>query len=547
MLRELRVKNYAIIDNLSLEFMPGLNVITGETGAGKSILIGALGLALGQRASSEAIKSGEDEASVEAFFDIKDHPVLRGMGIDTSEGILIRRTVTSGGKGRAFINDTMISVQGLATLGRTLVDMHGQHEHQSLLEPNKQLLIIDRYGRIDGLREKAADAYKDAQALRRHIDNLSMSAKERAQRIDLLKFQVNEIEAAGLTANEESALTEERDILANLGRLKELLERAYASIYEGEGSCIEKLSKAVSGIKEMHAIDPTSESALSGLEQALLLAEDAALTLRGHRDKYDMDPARLTEVDDRIDMIRNLKRKYGADIEAVLGYCEKASAELRELENADETTGNLSRELEEKETLMSKLCGDLSKKRKAAARSIEPAIKAVLKDLALEKSDFKIDIKPASAGLTGADSVEFLFSANSGEPLRPLSKVASGGELSRVMLALKSVMREADEIPVLVFDEIDAGIGGKTARNVAMKLNDIASERQVLCITHLPQIAAVGANHLMIDKGSKNNRVCVNVKRLSGAGREEEIARMLGGSVTKTSLEHARELLEKVK
>lgn len=544
MLRELRVRNFAIIDELALEFRPGLNVLTGETGAGKSIVIGALGTALGQRAYTEMIKTGSKEATVEAYFAVPRHPVLDNLGIASEDGIIIRRNISSTGKTRAYVNDTMVNVQSLAELGRTLVDIHGQHEHQSLLSTDHQLRLLDYYGRLDGERASVEAAFHEVQNLQRRIDSLHQSERERAQRLDLLRFQINEIASSNLEEAEDTRLEEERSVLANLHRLNELLEESYGLLYSTEGACLEKLSQALSRLREMASMDRSVAEPLSVLESALPLVEDVSHSLRGYKDTYSAEPGRLAYVEDRLELIKTLKRKYGDTVGEILKYGKEAEEEVRSLEKSGEISEALEGELREKTTAIENAASGLSEKRKKAARELEAATKAVLKGLALEKADFSIEMRKVQVSPSGSDSVEFFFSANKGEALKPLGKVASGGELSRIMLAIKSALRDADDKPVLIFDEVDAGIGGKTAHNVARRLKELSRGRQVLCITHLPQIAALADSHLLIEKGSKRDSVYVMVREVSGEERQREIARMLSGKVTETSLRHAREIME---
>ncbi len=545
MLKELHVKNFAIINELRVNFEPGLNVLTGETGAGKSIIIGALGIVLGQRAYTEMIKTGAKEATVEAFFDVEDHPALNEMGINSSGGIIIRRVVSSSGKTKAYINDNMVSVQSLAALGKTLVDIHGQNEHQSLLSADNQMRLLDRFGGLDGLRAEFAGAFHEAEALRKKIEDLKAGARAAVQKLDLLKFQANEIESADLEAGEDAKLEDERAILSNLGRLTERSEAAYGELYGSEGSALERLQSAVSALREMSSIDKSVENVIEVLEQALALSEDASHSLRSHKDRYDADPSRLEAVEDRIERFKGLKKKYGDSIADILAFLERTKEELSTIETSGESLEDMEKELAGKGGELKALADKLSGKRRKVSAGLESSIMGVLKTLALEKSEFKVDIKEAPVSATGADYVEFLFSANRGEALKPLVKVASGGELSRIMLAIKSVLREADDIPVLVFDEVDAGIGGKTAQNVARKLKQASEGRQVLLITHLPQIASVADMHALILKEDAGRGVTVTLRKLSGRDRQEEVARMLSGRITETSLEHAREIIDK--
>ena len=545
MLKEIRVKNYAIIDDLTVEFHSGLNILTGETGAGKSIIVGALGLALGQRAYTEMIKTGQKEASVEAYFETNGHPLLEELGINPTGGLIIRRILSSSGKTRAYINDTMVSVQSLSALGRVLVDMHGQHDLQSLLSTDKQLLFLDHYGGFVTERATVAVLFEEAKEIGEKLHEIRLNAKQRAERLDLLRFQISEIESADLSEGEDQKLQDEKRILSNLNRLNELIESSYSLLYGSEGSCTENLSSAIAEVKEMSSLDKSLINILEVLEQAHSLVEDASFSIRDIKDKYDMDPGRLIGVEDRLELIGSLMRKYGGSIEEVLSYRENALREAAEMEASEETETELQDALNEKTKELMKAATDLSEKRHKSSKRLESAIKKVLSGLALEKSAFRVDIKDAPISSSGKDAVEFLFSANQGEDLKPLNKVASGGELSRIMLSLKSITGSADDLKVLIFDEVDAGIGGKTAQNVAQKLKEISKDRQVLCITHLPQIASAADNHYLIEKGLKKERVSVNVKELTGKDRHEEIARMLSGSVTDTSLEHAREIINR--
>ncbi len=554
MLKELRIKNLAIIGDLSVSFGSGLNVLTGETGAGKSIVVDALGLALGDRAQSDMIRSGEKEASVQAYFELEDSVSLPDIGIDISEDIVLRRTLSSSGKSRAFINDTMVTLHTLAEIGKSLVDIHSQHEHQSLLKTEKQRSMLDSYGRLQNELDSVASLFREVQSLNNELYDLEVKIKERAHRLDLLRFQVNEIDTAALKAGEKESLEEEKNILSNLSKLHELTEASYSLLYSADNACTEQLSAALSQLREIHIIDPGVEEILKMLESALPLVEDAAIALRGYRDKYDVDPDRLEAVEDRLEMIRKFEKKYGKGIEAILDYKEKAEEELKALESSDERLASLRADLLIKEEALLQAARLLSDKRKNTARNIETLIISNLKDLAFGNPACKIDLRQEKnpdgkyiINSYGMDHVEFLFSANPGEPLKPLSRIISGGELSRVMLALKSILAEADRLPVLIFDEVDAGIGGRTAESVGKKLIAIAGKHQLICITNLPQIASLGEVHLKIEKKDKNKRVTVDVREINGKERLAEIARMLSGTSTETSLKHAEELLGREK
>jgi DNA repair protein RecN (Recombination protein N) len=546
MLKELRIKNLAIIDDLSVRFEDGLNVLTGETGAGKSIIVDSLSLCLGSRAQSDLIRSGEREAVVQAYFEGFASNELAYMGIDTSDELILRRSISATGKSRAFINDTMVNLHTLTELAKSLVDIHGQHEHQSLLSIEKHRFFLDSYGKLNDDRKKVAHLYRDVQELKREEVTLQEKIKERAQRLDLLRFQIQEIDGADLKEEEKENLIREKTILSNLSRLNELTESAYAMIYASEDSCVEKLSAIISKVREMTSIDKNMSHILNTLESALPLVEDGALSLRDYKDTYDFNPERLLAIDDRLDFIKRLEAKYGGSIDEIMTYRDEAEADVKNLELSDERLDSIKTTLGEKEALLQTSARALSEKRRKTAHKIERLVKHELRELALGEAEFLVSIKKEVISPHGIDSVEFLFSANPGEPPKPLVKIASGGELSRVMLALKSILADFDNIPVLIFDEVDAGIGGKTAESVAQKLRKLSAKHQVLCTTHLPQIAANGNFHLKIEKGQRDERACVEVIKLDSTKRLNEIARMLSGSITEVSKKHAQELLDSV-
>ncbi len=545
MLKELRIKNLAIIDDLRVRFEGGLNVLTGETGAGKSILVDSLNLVLGSRAQSDLIRAGEKEAVVQAYFEVQGVNTIRDIGIDVSNSLILRRSISASGKSRAYINDTMVSLQSLAEVGRSLVDIHGQHEHQSLLSVGKQRDFLDSFGKLQGEKKRLESLYAEAEALKTEEAGLRQNVKERAHRLDLLRFQINEIDAASLKDNEKERLLEERTILSNTGRLKELAEAAYSMIYGADGSCIETLSSIILKVREIVSIDQSVGETLKTLEAGYPFIEDAAFSIRGFRDRYDAEPERLAAIDDRIELLKKLERKYGEGVGNITGYRDEAEKELRELELADDRLDTLEADLKKKEENLLRCATALSEQRKKAAKMMEELVIKELKELAFSNTEFVIDVRKGILSSHGLDKVEFLFSANPGEPPRPLAKIASGGELSRVMLALKSILADFDSASVLVFDEVDAGIGGKTAESVGRKLKTISNKHQVLCATHLPQIASMGDFHLKAEKGQRDERAYVEVKEISGKERLNEIARMLSGKITEVSLSHAKELLER--
>jgi DNA repair protein RecN (Recombination protein N) len=577
MLRELRIKNLAIIDDVTVEFEKGLNVLTGETGAGKSIIIGALCLALGERASSELIRSGEKEAVIEAFFDVPPkllnhsaRQLLRNIGIDIEEGIIMKRVLSAQSKSRAYMNDSMVSIQTLSEIRRGIIDVHGQYEHQSLLLPDSQLDLLDIFAGLLPERREVTALYESYTALKQQIEELLEKEKEREQRLDVLRFQINEIESADLKTGEEEKLTEEAKILGSAHRLTELASHAYDSLYSSETACITNLSGILEALKEISDIDPQGNDAVKNVEDALPLLEEAGYFLRDYKGSLNFDPRRLEEIQERLELIKGFKRKYGSNIKEILDYKEKAVRELDGLQHSEERLSTLKNELQDIKKTLAEKSQLLSKKRKTVSKKIEQQVITELSELSMPHTKFSIQITQETGDDTadlptaclpdrqgqaggfkvnskGIDSVEYLISPNIGEELKPLSKIASGGELSRVMLALKGILAKGDRIPVLVFDEIDAGIGGRAAETVGQKLKGLSSRHQVICITHLPQIAAYANTHLKIEKKVKGKRTTVEIRKMEEEERTVEIARMLSGNRSAVSIKHAKEMLKSKK
>ncbi|MEW6714504.1 MAG: DNA repair protein RecN [Nitrospirota bacterium] len=560
MLRELHIKNLAIIDDASVEFGKGFNVLTGETGAGKSIIINALSLALGERAVGELIRSGEKEMLVEALFDpppkLPNHSIyesLHDAGIEVEDGIIMRRLVSSHGRSRAYINGSMVNVQTLSDVSRSIIDVHGQYEHQSLLSQEIQLDMLDEYGGLLPDREEVKSVYEKLNNLKRRISELDIKEKERTQRLDMLKFQINEIDSADLKNGEEESLTEEAKVLGSAVRLTELANHSYDSLYSSESSCIANLSKILGSLKAISEIDSNADGSVKSLEEAIPLLEDAAYFLRDYKDSLNFSPERLDAVHERLEIIKGFKRKYGDSVKAILDFKDEAEKEFNELERSEEMSGSLKDELTGLKGAFTDKASALSKKRAQVAKKIEPLIEAELSKLSMPDTKFSINFSRETGDDTtdglkakqnGIDDIEFLLSPNIGEELKPLSKIASGGELSRIMLALKGILSKGDRIPVLVFDEIDAGIGGIAAEAVGQRLKNLSSSHQVICITHLPQIASYADRHLKIEKKVQGKRTVVEIREIEKEERTEEIARMLSGEASGASMKHAREMLK---
>ncbi len=547
MLQEIYIKNFAIVSNLRIPFREGLNVITGETGTGKSIIINALELALGARARAEVVSEGSEEAEVIAVFEPPDNLNLPAGFEPQEEPIIIRRTVARNGKTRVYLNDRAITLKSISELGDTLVDIHGQHEHQSLLRPATHRLLLESYAGLNELADEVKELYKRLQALKARLDELQSTRRQRAQRIDLLRYQIQEIEEASLRPEEEQELRTEREIQRNMTNLLYHIEHSLSLLKEEEGSILDRLYQVRSSVEEITRLDPSAQETLNMLSDVEALTSEIALQLRGLKDHYDANPERLDEIERRLDLIDRLKRKYGDSIEEILDYLEEARKELQELLAAEEQGDDLREMIASVEEELLEKAKLLSKKRYEMAEEIEKKITEVLKSLAMKNATFKVALTKTDITEHGLEEVEFLFSANPGQLPKPLNRVASGGELSRVMLAIKSIFAHTDGIPVLVFDEVDAGIGGITAEAVGERLKALSRHHQVICITHLPQIAAKADHHLCVRKQEKKDKTEVVVSELTGNDRIEEIARMLSGSITKTSIKHAKELLEKNK
>ncbi len=556
MLRELSIGNFALIDELRVEFAQGFNVLTGETGAGKSIIIDALGLALGTKGEVEQIRTGSDEATVEAAFDLDSDEARRfltegGVDCPPDEFLLVRRQLLREGKSKAYANGRLSSAATLRSLGEFLVEVHGQHQGAGLTQPARQRLLLDAYGGLEGDVASFRALYGRRQALGEELDSLRAGERDKARNLDLLQHQRAEIAAARLVDGEEEELVQERTILAHAEKLHAAAHFGYEGLYGEEGSAAGRLAAIVSRLREAQAIDPRLTEAVDACEAAIASVEDAAAQLRDYRERVAFDPERLEQVEARLHEIGRLKRKYGGSIAEILKFAASADDELRRLMSSEERGEEVERELAQVEKALAREATALTAQRTAAAGRLAEAVRQELKALRMDKAAFAIEVRPRQGpgGLrleaSGADEVEFLIAPNPGEELKPLGRIASGGELSRVALALKAILAASDRIPTLIFDEVDAGIGGGMAEVVGQKLWLTARERQVLSITHLAQIAALADRHLSISKRVKGNRTETSVRVLEGDERIHEIARMLGAKGrSETPLQHAQEILE---
>jgi DNA repair protein RecN (Recombination protein N) len=549
MLHALHIENLAIIDRLEVAFEAGFNALTGETGAGKSILIDALNLALGERADISLIRAGAEKLRVNAVFELPNDPELHALlgelGIEPEDGLLyLSREVHACGRSIARINGQPVPVSALKAVGDRLIDMHGQHEHQSLLKPSSHMEFLDRWLGEPALklRQQVRQTVGALRQTERNLQEIVAREREREQMLDLYRFQVDEIRAANLQAGEDEQLETEARRLTHAEKLIALAGSAYDALI-GEHGAYDQTASASRSLTEIARIDPSVSPWGEMLEGALVQLEEVAHNLRAYAESIEYDPARLEAVIERQELIKRLKRKYGDTIEAVLQYADEAAAKLHALETQTERRAELEAELARLQESAHALCEQLSALRRDGAQRFADAVQAALRTLAMERAQFTVEVRPKPMDATGADSVEFLFSANPGEPPRPLSKIASGGEMSRVMLALKTVLADAAPVPTLVFDEIDAGIGGRTAHAVGEQIAQLAQHCQILCITHLPQIACRANHHLLIEKHTDGAATRASVQPLTGEARVQEIARMLAGAPSETALQHARELL----
>ncbi len=562
MLKELNIKNIAIIDQLRVEFTPGLNVLTGETGAGKSIVVDALNLALGERASGDLIRTGCQEASVEAAFELNGRNTggiaalleEQGIGINAGEDLIVRRVLSSSGKNKVYINGSLANLATLAALGANLADIHGQHEHQSLLSLDRQLEMLDSFGGHDELLAEVGGSYRRLLDVRKKLAEVQIGERDRVQREEMLRFQKNEIEAAMLKPGEDEALASEQKVMANSEKLAGLSAMVDETLYSSDDSVVAQLKKAVDGLRDILAIDDRLKGAVELCESGRAQIEEAAREIASYRERIEFDPQRLEQTGDRLDLIQKFKKKYGNTIEEILAFGAKASEELDRMERSTEEIEKLKSEIQAVKFGLTDKSNELTRKRGAAAKQLEKKIETELAHLGMKKTAFSVKIVQEEGGDTldghklgsrGADRVEFLIAPNPGEEPRPLAKIASGGELSRIMLALKTVLAAGDRIPTLVFDEVDAGIGGAVAEEVGKKLRQVAAKRQVFCITHLPQIASMAHSHYGVAKSVKEDRTHTEVRLLNEKERVDEIARMLGGkTITEATIKHAEEMIE---
>jgi DNA repair protein RecN (Recombination protein N) len=551
MLSTLRIKNLALVSDLTLQLQAGYNAITGETGAGKSIIIGALDLLLGERADRTLIRAGSDSCSVEAVFDMAHGPdtvrkLLEDNGLEpcAEDQLILKRVFAAAGANRQFVNGSPATLQILAAIGRELVDMHGPHEHQSLLHPARQLDILDAFAGLEPARENFAALAGQARELKNQKAALIVDEQTYARQLDLLRFQVNEISAARLEAGEEERVEQEFQRASNAARLLEHTQTALNLLADQEDSLLRQAGELGRTLQALQRLDPAAAALLATHQQAAGAWAELQSALRRYGDTVEVDPGRLRQLEDRLNVLQALRRKYGATIAEVIAYGNEAQKSLRHLEGRDAELARLNAELEKLRGEIRRAGQELSTQRRKTIPRLAKAVGQELQGLGFQQSRFDIALR-SNETLTpsGLDEVEFQFAPNPGEPARPLRAIASSGEMSRVMLALKTVLAAQDEVPLLVFDEIDANVGGETAVVVGEKMSQIARCHQVICITHLPAVAAMASAHFVVTKRTEAGRTISEITLLDRPQRVRELTRMLGGQ-TDAARRHAEDLLE---
>ena len=563
MLSLLKIKNIALIDELQLEFSHGLNLLTGETGSGKSIIVDSLGALTGDRISSDLIKEGEKTAQIEGLFNLPFDENLRGTfnesGIETDDGaeidLIVRRELAGNGRNRIFVNNQLVTQNFLKRIGARLVDIHGQGEQATLFNSSNHLEILDEYASLKNMRNDLSEKYRELAKTQREIENLREDEAQKLQLLDVLQFQVDEIKKINPQPGEDDALNEEKRRLNNVEKLSALGDESYLLLYDNEESTVATLEKAARRIAELAEYESSFKEYDEGLQTAQAVLEDLAMSVRDFRNRLEFSPERLEEIENRLAEISRLKRKYGGAIETVMAHLAESEARLVNIETFEERREELKKIAARQREDYLKIASEIHDRRTKAARKFEKEVEANLKAVALEKARFEVRIEaPNAADLAnennkrltakGYDQIEFYFSANVGESPKPLAKVASGGEASRLMLILKTTAKSQDAEKSVVFDEIDVGIGGRVAEAVGLKLKELAKTQQVLCVTHQPQVASLADQHFLVEKETVGKKTKVSVRELKDLEKIEEIARMLtGAQITETARQHAKEML----
>ena len=543
----LRIKNLALVEDLEWELAPGFIAVTGETGAGKSIIIGALKLLLGERADKSLIRTGAESCTVEAIFEARDfsrlNQDLEAAGVDPAAGeLILKRSFSLGGNSRQFVNGSPTTLAVLKSIGDQLVDLHGPHDHQSLLSPERQLDVLDSFARAEKEREEYLSAYRHLQNLVAEEAALSRAESAREQELDLLRHQSSEIAAANLQPDEEEEMIARYKLASHSRRLIELATSVSRQLSENEHAVLDQLAETQRLLRELEKIDPNLMETSAAHAAAVVELTEIARTLDRYAERLDLDPEELAQLEQRVSLLETLKRKYGGTIPEVIAFGERAGERMREIEGRDAELERLGQEIEQARASLDRAAAALRKLRSRAAPKLASAVGGNLAELGFRQSEFEAKLTPNEPRTSGTDSLELLFSPNPGEPRKPLRAVASSGEISRVMLAVKSALAAQDAVPLLVFDEIDANVGGEIAHAVAGKMRRLAEAHQILCITHLPQVAAAAQSQFVVTKEVAQGRTYSALHQVKGKARQEEIARMLGGK-SEPALRHAASLL----
>ncbi|MBZ4652703.1 MAG: repair protein RecN [Peptococcaceae bacterium] len=555
MLQSILIKNFALIEEVQIDYAPDFNVLTGETGAGKSIIIDAVTILLGGRAQTEMVRTGAEKCLIEGIFSLPPHHpaygILSELGIEAEEDYLVlSREISLNGKNTCRVNGRIVTLGNYRLIGTGLIDIHGQHDHQSLLQPEKHLFILDNLGGAEHLQlvKDVREKYETWLSLKKELFYLREKEHERLQKIDFLTYQINEIKEARLKPGEDTELAREANLLANAEKIANYVNLAYNQLFSGERgqSAYDLLSKALNNLQEINRLDPVLENLLNQLEPCLYVIEEVAGELRNYRENIEFSPARLEQVEKRLQYLKDLTKKYGPSLEDVIAYAEKAERELKTWMESEERALELEGSVTSAWKTYECAALELSTARKKLALELEEKVIRELKELAMPHANFSVTFLPGEPAPLGMEKIEFYISPNPGEPLLPVAKIASGGELSRIMLALKTITADLDDVGTLIFDEIDSGIGGKAAQKVAEKLEKISKSQQVICVTHSPLIAALADHHLFLEKKVEGGRTRTTVKILGELERVDEISRMLGGDKQTADLrKHASQILKK--
>lgn len=549
MLERLHIKNIAVIDEAEIEFNSGFNVLTGETGAGKSIIIDSINMVLGERTSKSIIRNGEKKAVVEAMFSIDNPEVINALeesGFDIEDGtVILYRDLNTDGKSLCKINGSMTTASGIREIANMLINIHGQQDNQSLLSPSSHIDFLNSYADLENKLLEYREFYNKVKEIEEKLNSLQMDEREKERQIDLYSFQIKEIDDAKLVVNEDEQLAERKKFISGISKISETINYSHDALYTSDHSAYDTLSSVAGNFNAITEFDTKLSEIYERLNSASIELEDIIYQIRDYRDSIDFDESEADNIESRLDLINTLKRKYGNSIEEILSYRNDIEKNLNAITKSDEETEMLRKELDDVCKMRNSIATEISKIRRKSATELSNKICSELADLDMSKVKFDVQIKECEYNKNGCDNIEFLISVNAGEPLKPLSKIASGGEMSRIMLAIKSIFADSDPVDTLIFDEIDTGVSGRAAQKIAEKINKISSKKQILCITHLPQIAAMANTHFLIEKNVDAEHTYTKVNVLDENSRKNELARIIGGAqITDITIQAAAEMIK---